>query len=259
MKKLFLAVALVAASFSASAADKTWNFTSWTLGNQAFPTHLDALGAIVYESVTIDGLGITSNLTNPNAGAISANSKTIGGVSFTIRCQTNGGGYSTTTGVKATPTQRFLSFKVDGNSAIKVYFISGSGTAAAPAPRSAIISDGTTVLAELVDQSTGSLLEYSYVGGPKVLYVYGDAAINIYQINATNVNVGYVAASKDAISSDLLKLAGETLVNPTNLAVEVYSVAGVKVLSSSDASINVSGLSGAFVAKTAEGTLKFVK
>jgi len=50
------------------------------------------------------------------------------------------------------------------------------------------------------------------------------------------------------------------LVNPTALSVEVYSVTGVKALTSNKTSINVSALPlGVYVAKTAKGTLKFIK
>ena len=90
------------------------------------------------------------------------------------------------------------------------------------------------------------------------IYIYGDNGIYVYGIDATNV--GPITGIKDAISSDLLKKAGDALVNPTALSVEVYSVTGVKALTSNKTSINVSALPlGVYVAKTAKGTLKFIK
>ncbi len=243
MKKLLLSVAALAlVAFSANAEDKTWNFSTWADGT-GYP-----LGPTVVDGLTINGIE-----SNTNFMAINANNKTIGGVAFTKRAQTNGAGFGTGQD-EGIPTQRYVSFNVAGASTVKVWFMSGNTSST----RWAIVSNGTTVVdkASETNQATGTVLEASYTGPAGTLYVYGDAAINIYQISATNVTTGI----KDAISSDLLKKVGNELVNPTNLEVTVIGVGGAKVLTSSEASINLSGLAaGQYVAVTAQGSLKFIK
>jgi hypothetical protein len=57
-----------------------------------------------------------------------------------------------------------------------------------------------------------------------------------------------------------LKKAGDTLINEEGQEVEIYTVLGTKVLSSTETSIDISALAnGVYIAKTPTGSLKFVK
>jgi len=245
MKKIVLLVAFAATVFAASAVDKTWIFD----GSSAFGTGPGLTGA--QETKTIDGLTFNNGTnTNTNFCAITTNTKTINGVTYTHRMQTNGAGFAGGAD-QGVPTQRYLSFNVNGNSTIQYAFITGSSSAT----RSIIISDGTSVLNSLSDSNTGTYGSYSYTGGAATLYVYGDAAINIYMLAVTNLT-----AAVQQVSADLLAKQGDALVNPTGLEVEVLSVTGTSVLKSSDLTISLATLpKGIYIAKTSEGTLKFIK
>jgi hypothetical protein len=62
------------------------------------------------------------------------------------------------------------------------------------------------------------------------------------------------------VADNLLMKRGEVLVNPSNLKVEIYNISGALVLSSNEATINLSDLPrGIFIAKSKVGVLKFVK
>jgi hypothetical protein len=245
MKKILFFVAFAATVFAASAVDKTWTFD----GVNAFGTGPGLTAA--QETKTIDGLTFNNGTnTNTNFCAITTNNKTINGVPYTHRMQLNGAGYGTGAN-SAAPTQRYLSFNVSGNSTIQYAFITGSSSAT----RSIIISDGTQVLKAESDANVGTYGTYSYTGGAATLYVYGDAAINIYMLAVSNL-----AAAVQQISADLLAKQGDALVNPTGLEVEILSVTGASVLKSSEASISLASLpKGIYIAKTSQGTLKFIK
>ncbi len=264
MKKLFLAVALVAATISVQATD-------WAWADQAA---FDALSLPVADSTSTTVNGLTyADLSGSKdfswSVASSTGAVTVGDKSFTGYIKTNAASYaSVAAGVDVDPfsyKNLYFEFNVTAASTISVYAKSGSSE-----NRVLYILDVTNnVILNSTDYTlpsdgTKKQITATTSGACKVV-VAGGATVGTLgdgtggSISVYGISYGPATAVKDAISSDLLKLAGDVLVNPTNLEVEVYSVAGVKVLSSSDASINVSALSGAFVAKTAEGTLKFVK
>lgn len=62
------------------------------------------------------------------------------------------------------------------------------------------------------------------------------------------------------IASDILKVVGSEIQNPTKLTVEVYSVFGAKLISSSEESIPIKDLpSGVYIAVSSQGSLKFIR
>lgn len=71
---------------------------------------------------------------------------------------------------------------------------------------------------------------------------------------------GVTPAVNNAISSDVMKVSGDKLINPTKLNVEVFGVSGVKQISSSKESIEINNLRpGIYIVNTSEGSLKFLK
>lgn len=239
MKKLFLAVALIATTFTANAVDKIWDISNFTVASYEVWTVVDqlGLGADVAKAIAID-----------------ANNKTYGTYSCTKRLKMGGSG--------EVGVARYLAIKVDGNSTLGIAVMSSSSGV----DRWCQIKTASGVFVDSVSApgvTDGLIKPVSYVGGPTTLCLFSsNSGINFYVITATNVTAGdpTPVAVSDAIASSLLSKVGNDLVNPTNLEVEVYSVLGAKVLTSSAASISVSGLaSGVYVAKTAEGTLKFIK
>lgn len=250
MKKLFLAVALIATTFTANAVDKDWNFSTWALQPLGYPAAY----------TIVDELMLCNPTVSPTFGVIDGSNKTIDAVAYTQRFKMGGAGGVVAPTYK--PVQRTIAFNVAGNSTIKVGFVTGSTGAS----RSVLITDGTNLIATAAESlNTGISCNASYVGPAATIYIYGDASINIFDIQATNVTTASVTSPlasgiNEAAASDVLSKVGDNLVNPSNLEVSVYTVLGAKVLTSSAASISVSGLAnGVYVATTAEGTLKFIK
>lgn len=266
MKKLFLAVAFLATTIMAANAgeSKFWKFTTDP-------------GAVFGVNYTVEGLTLVDASATKDWSYTDDPTKsyTVGDETFNpgSYVKTNASSYAdVTAGTAVDPFSYkalYFTFRVDAASNISVYGKSGSSE-----NREVYILDVTNnvVLTAGVFPSDGTKTQISATTtGAAVIVIAGGStpttgdgaggSNTFYGVKATNVDITYVpASSKDAIASDLLKKVGSELVNPTNLDVEVYSVSGVKVLSSSAASISVSGLAnGAYIAKTAEGTLKFVK
>lgn len=96
---------------------------------------------------------------------------------------------------------------------------------------------------------------YTMTESPAILYVsQGGYCIDWAYVGANPVGC------KQTIASSLLKKVGNELQNPTDLSVEVYNCMGNKLLSSSQAAINISNLApGVYIATTNQGVLKFIK
>jgi hypothetical protein len=72
--------------------------------------------------------------------------------------------------------------------------------------------------------------------------------------------LGVATSIQSVVPSEILKKVGNKLVNSTAVEVQVYNTLGARILSSKDASINLSGLTkGVYIAKTNFGVLKFAK
>ncbi|MDR3704523.1 MAG: hypothetical protein P4L28_01285 [Paludibacteraceae bacterium] len=268
MKKLFLAVALVAASLSAGAlTSPTYTFfapnsvtengtavtadVTLTSGNSAtfVSTATGGSGTLTYVTTSTSAPSYNYKTTNSafhiygNAGTTSADSVqlysrfTIPNKStFTLGAFTTTGGNLTVHYAPNGTTTRGITVSVNGTVVLT----------SAPA--------SYTTKYEYVSAST-PLAAGTYAAGTVVITGYTNTIL-LYGIDIDGVTLGI----KDAISSDILKKTGDALVNPTALSVDVYSVTGVKALTSNKTSINVSALpQGVYVAKTAKGTLKFIK
>lgn len=195
MKKTFTFFSLfLVLVLGVKAQTTTWDFTA---SNPTWPA--GGMGTDPVELIDSKGLGLHNGTTNVNFGAWqggqSASSWSAPNdvyTAATVRVQTNGGGYSTTTGVETTPTQRYFFIQVDQACTVKVWFKSGSSTAS----RNVIASDGTTLYGKAASvtsvtagfPTSGGFLNAS-ITKAGTFYLYGDAAVNIYQIQVVGATV----------------------------------------------------------------------
>ena len=194
MKKTLLLVAVLTATslMTFGQTNKVWN-----VGNDPvlFPV---SSGYATGNNPTIDGLTITPGGTSvTNMGVVEANAKTFTSpttsVAYTFinRFKYNGAGYSGAAATDASPTvmmptQRYLSFQVGGNSTI--YVIGASGTTGSS--RNLFVTDGTALIGTVnFPDSPLSEGTFTYTGPAATLYLFTNAAINMYYISATNVVV----------------------------------------------------------------------
>ena len=190
-KLLFIALAI----FTMTAYGQV---TVWNVGNDEtrFPVSA-GIGAGPNHSVYVDGLGIhTGSATNVNMGQVEANEKsftsptTSTAYTFVNRFKFNGGGYSGSSDADTEPstkepTQRYLTINVEGNSTL--YFIGITGSSSSS--RKMFVTDGTNLVGTIDFPAAKNLNEgtVEYTGGAATLYIYCNAAINLYYISATNV------------------------------------------------------------------------
>lgn len=178
MKKSLLLLAFaVVATVGNVKAQTNWDFGTWpNIAAETASVVKNNLGLVPGEGVTTFGVveGNTANFaSNPDAEGFSA----------TKRFKTGGAGFDTGLS-NAVPTKRYVVFRVTGNSAVKIWYKNGGGN-----DRTLFLGNGSTVLASKTysNSSDPLVLEHQYVGGATDLYIYGDQAINIYKIRATNV------------------------------------------------------------------------
>lgn len=217
MKKLLLSVSLafLATSFI-SAQNYVWNF-----GNDATTFPVTASRDRV---VTINNLTITQNLEDAvsqitNTGAINAGgSKNYEGTKYVNRFQFGGAGYTGGNDQQAVPTvfmptQRYISFPVDGNCSISAIYFTGSNSSS----RKIFVTDGDALVGsfDAVAMSGAEALKSTveYTGPATTLYMYCNAASNLYYLEVTGTSVGIAGESADK----------------TVISVEYYDVTGRKV------------------------------
>ncbi|MGV3459799.1 MAG: T9SS type A sorting domain-containing protein [Flavobacterium sp.] len=233
--KLLSIIAVMALSSGIASAQKTWDFgndhTTWPLiGGYANNTVVDNLGMFANESGSIT-----------NFGATTANNASFSdGYTATYRFQTNGAGFTSSTGFVNTPVQRFVHFDVSGNCTVKVWFRSGSASSA----RTAYVTDGTATLGSVTTTTeTGGdygIVTAANTGGPKKIYVFGDQSINIYKIQVIGATVAspapIVLANEQFTALNAIKVfANQKQVSVANVTeatkVDVYSLTGALVKS----------------------------
>lgn len=198
MKKIFLFAAAVVAALTVNAENAVWNFSTWETGSGFTNQVKDNLG--LYACAADAETQIT------NFGAINENSKTFDDqFAGTQRFQLNGGGYTSTAGFSATPTQRFVYFDVNGNSTIKVWYLTGGS-----GERTLYITDGTSIVGQNAhDGSSDKLIfEANYTGAAGKIFIFADKACNLYKIEASNVG-----------TTSAFTPAGQGIIN-TNAAVK---------------------------------------
>jgi hypothetical protein len=198
-----------------------------TAGNPAYP-------------VSINGLLITGISGNVNMGAVNASVKPFTDAnsvtySFANRFQFNGAGYSgaantdVNPGTNTMPSQRYLSFKVLGNSTIYAIGVTGSNSN----PRSLFVTDGTAFIGKIdFPAGSGALNDGSvnYAGPAATLYVFCNAALNLCYLSATNYDTH--TAVNPVLSDKGVSFNGSEIVNNQGLNIEVYNVIGKKVATS---------------------------
>ena len=196
-----------------------------TAGNPAYP-------------VNINGLLITGNPTSGNMGGVNASAKTFTDASsvaysFPNRFQFNGAGYTgaantdANPGTNNIPTQRYLSFKVLGNSSIYAIGVTGSSSS----PRSIFVTDGTTFIGKMDFPASSALNDatVNYTGPAATLYVFCNAALNLCYLSATNYDTH--TAINPVLADKGVSFNGSEILNDKGLNLEVYNVLGKKVAS----------------------------
>lgn len=194
MKKMstLLAVLFAALYFGQlNAQTTTWDFT---VANPSWPAA--GMGTSPIQIVDSKGLGLYGISTNANFAAWNSTSSSSWSApndtysAATIRVQTNGAGFAAGAN-ESTPTQRYFFIQVNGACTVKVWFKSGSGGA----QRSVIVSNGTTNYGKVTANTgatgvpaDGAFLSAS-VTAAGTFYIYGDAAVNIFQIQVVGAAV----------------------------------------------------------------------
>jgi hypothetical protein len=217
MKKTLLLTALALIAIFGVNAQTVWNFSNAPFG----PTPTVTFSA---SFTTPDGLTVGTDGTVLWTG-LTANAKTIDGTAYTTRLQTGGGG-SPVIGSKI-PTTRYLKFNVGGTSSIKI----GVGSSSSGAARTIIIVNATQ---SVVDSITGvdavATYTYNYTGAASSIYLYSRASgINYYYLSATNILLSGV---NQVLTDKGVSFNGTEILNTKGLSLEVYSVLGKKVASS---------------------------
>jgi hypothetical protein len=267
MKKTLLILVAAVAVTTTALAQRTW-----VVGNDPTNFPISAgIGAGPDRSVFIQDLGIhTGSVTNVNMGQVEASAKTFDGISYVNRFKYNGGGYPSSADTQTeptqnNPTQRYLTVKVSGPGTIKIVGVTGSNSST----RRLFVTDGTTLLGTMVfpGDGTGNLTEQvvQYNGGAGVLYLFPNAAVNLYRIEVTSATTHVLAdipTSVPAVLADKgVFFNGTEVLNPNKLTLEVYNVLGKKV-AVSNTNISVSKLEkGVYFVRTpdAKGAMKFSK
>ena len=262
MKKTLLTIfvsVLATTTLFSQGSDKVW-----VLGNDAtnFPVST-GIGAGPDLNVYKDGLGIhTGTVTNTNMGQVEASAKsfTIGETTYTYvnRFKFNGAGYTGAAVGQTTPTaggvdyfmptQRYLSFKVLGNSTIKAHAITGSSNS----QRNLFVTDGTKLIGTMAVAADGVIAEYSveYTGPATTLYLFCNNAINLYYLSATNYDIK-TSVNKPTIDK-VVSFNGTDIVNEKNLSLEVYNVLG-KLIAKSNTTINTNNFEKGIYMVRAQG------
>ncbi len=194
MKKISTLLAVLLAAFSfgqLNAQTTTWDFTatnpSWATGG---------MGTSPVQIIDSKGLGLYNGTTNTNFAAWGTTSSATWAApndayAGTVRVQTNGGGYAAGSS-ESTPTQRYFFIQVNQACTVKVWFKSGSSSA----QRNVIVSNGTVNYGKAISIATattgfptdGGYLSAS-VTAAGTFYIYGDASINLYQIQVVGATV----------------------------------------------------------------------
>ncbi|MDO9634069.1 MAG: T9SS type A sorting domain-containing protein [Paludibacter sp.] len=163
----------------------------WVLGNDSanFPLS-PGIGAGPDVSVFVDNLGIhTGGAITANMGQVEGSIKKFGDYTYNNRFKFNGGGYPGSMATDSVPTinmptQRYLTMKVTGPGLIKVQGITGSSSSG----RRLFVTDGVNLIGSVFFPPSTEISESEvyYAGGPAILYLFCNSAINLYRLEATS-------------------------------------------------------------------------
>jgi len=182
----------------------------------------------------------------------------------TYRFQMNGAGYTQATGFVFTPVQRYLYFTADDACTVKIWFKTGSNNSV----RTIFVTDGTQTIASGTSNSGGNTDFVVFTANVTAaqaagkIYIFGDAANNLYKIEVSGANVTTPSLGVDGFKADAASnvFSNGKLVFVSNVKsdtkVDVYGISGVLVKSfttGSDTSFDLN--TGLYVvkSKSAEG------
>lgn len=250
MKKLFLAVALVAASLSANAVGLDFTGGGVTVATTGATPVLPSSFTLSNATSAVNGTAIEVSV-----GATANGSITLGasGVSFAYN--------NTTAAAKIVFKFYDTYFQPNGtncvlNIATQVGDVVVISTKSYSSGAATLAITGADKSAATLLASTAETLTLTATGTQIAI----TNTANKYQVTKISINgAATVTNATDAISSKLLRKAGDVLANPTNLDVTITSIGGASFTSSAS-DINISALpAGVYVASTKEGSLKFIK
>lgn len=282
MKKIYLTLIVVASLVTASAGERMWIFSNgftFPIDNsgtslpapeiyttvKTIPLDEASWTATKCVSSCSQGLELCKNYKISSAAKPSdANTPSTYG-EFGARFQLDG--LTPAVVPPAIPVTSYLAFEVIGNATITLWCNPKDAVAKT---MNVVNSNGTfvtTATTSAVSSSSNSYAEIvtiNYTGSATKLTIYPTYALN------QNISCLYIYAIKvvDTATSDLneassalaLKKAGNQLINNEGELIEIYTVMGAKVLASAQTSIDISNLApGVYIAKTATGSMKFVK
>jgi len=229
MKKTLL-IAIVATFSVGLFAQKVWNFSNTPFGI-AVPTYAT--------TTVVDGLKIMA--ATETIVVVDANGKknlTASATSFTHRIKMGGSGAPDRLTAAYLPTTRALAFNVSGAGQIKVCCLSSSGSAA----RKLTISNGIDSLGFFdapgsytdAETNTVGLQTFNYTGGAATIYLYSPASgVNLYYLEATTYS-GAPSGIEQTFINRGISIVNNEIQNKNNVRLEVYSLLGKKIISSSN-------------------------
>lgn len=209
----------------------------WNMGDDLVNFPLSAgIGAGPDRSVFVNDLGIhTGAATATNMAAITLSAKTFGSYTWANRLQLNGGGYTGSSADHAAPTvnmptQRFLTVNVTGSGSIIVHGLTGSSAS----NRRLFITDGVNLIGNMPFPAGTEVTEQiaTYTGGPAILYIFGNAAINLYRLEVTSatthLNLGTGVSA--VLTQKGVSFNGSQVLNPNGLNLEIFYICWVNGL-----------------------------
>jgi hypothetical protein len=194
----------------------------WVVGNDEvnFP-EIAGYSGNELPPVTIQGLTITSNVSNTNMGQTeTAGPVTFEEVSYPRRFKFNGAGYGSANAADELPpanmpTQRFLSFEVNGNCTVTLIGTTGSNSSS----RKIFLTDGADYIGTFDFPGLGSTTLFKgtveYTGGAATLYLFCNAACSLYRITVVGgeAAINPVNVTKEVCSEEYYDLLGKKLTN----------------------------------------------
>lgn len=222
----FFVCVLLGFSKLSTAQTTTWDFTAnnptWTA---------TGMGTSPIEYIDSKGLGLRGITSNANFAAWNTTSSSTWAApndpysAGTVRVQTNGAGFAAGAN-ESLPTQRYFFIQVDKACTVKVWFKSGSGGA----QRSVIASDGTANYGKVTANTgatgvpaDGAFLSAS-VTKAGTFFIYGDAAVNIFQIQVVGATVSLTPTNPlSTLPVTFDKISATKAISGTNVAWTILS------------------------------------
>lgn len=211
MKKLILSASVLVVALFVNAQNYEWNF-----GNDR--TNFPEIAGYP-DGATINGLTISSG--NANMGQTESSQKTWNDVTYEYRFKFNGAGYTGASVDDETPStnmpsQRYISFAVDGNVTILVHGITGSSSQA----RRIFVTDGTGLIGTVLLPAGSDITEHTvnYTGNAATLYMFCNQACNLYYLRVTSEtsSVNGIPADKgEVVSTVYFDVTGKKITSET--------------------------------------------